>query len=103
MQLAAVERGHRGIVIDDAAARKIDQYSAIAHQRDTIGINDPACRVNQRHVARDKVRVHEQLVQRLFLFNPRRQLPGITHRYCRVVTHDVHAQIERRVGHLDAD
>ncbi len=101
-QLAAIERGQRGIVIHDAAASEVDQHPAIVHQRDALAIDEILGAIQKRHVNRHEIGMLEQLIERLLLLDAGRQLPGIAHGDGRVVADNFHTQLERRVGDFHA-
>ena len=54
-------------------------------------------------MAGHEIRALKQFIEGLFLFHTGGQLPRISHGDRRVETRDLHAEIQRGVGHLDAD
>ncbi len=86
-----------------AARAKFSTDAARAHQLEARLVHQAARGVDQRHVHGDHVAAREQVVEAQRLLDARRQLPGALHRDLRIVAEHLHAQAERRVGHLDAD
>ena len=54
IQVAMTERIGQGLLVDNAAARGIDQYRAGFHSGDALGIQQTAGLVRQRHVNADE-------------------------------------------------
>ena len=61
-------------------------------------IDQVARRIQQWHVQCYKFAVAQQIVQAFGPFYFRRQVPGCVHGYVRVVTHDLHAEPDCRIG-----
>ena len=57
------ERGGDRRFVDDAAARRVDQYRAGLHAREARGVDQMPRRGDQRHVQRDHVGLGEQRVE----------------------------------------
>ena len=102
-QLATVETGQHGGLVDDLAAGEIEHRAALAHERDTRLIDHSARVVGERHVHRHGIAAGEQVVQAERLFDARRELPRALHGDLRVVAQDLHAEMQGRVRDLDAD
>ena len=103
-QLAAIQRlEHRGL-IDDAAAREIQNDAALsacsfrraALTRPRVASSSGTCTVTMSQRA-------EQIVERQRLFDARRQLPCTLHGDLRIETQHSHPKRMRRVRDFDAD
>ena len=102
-ELATVETGQHGCLVDDLAAGEIEHRAALAHERDARRIDQPARVVIELDVDRDGIAAGEQVVQAERLFDARRELPRALDGDLRVVAQDFHAEVEGRVRDLDAD
>src|SRR5690606_27031119 len=67
VQASAVEGRDHGRVVNDRAAREIDQYRLVGHEREAVAVDEVACRLDQRHVQGDRVAALEQVVERIGL------------------------------------
>ena len=61
--LPGIERGTQRLLVDQAAARAIDDAHALLHFGDGRGVDDVAGLVGERRVQRDEVGALEQFVE----------------------------------------
>jgi hypothetical protein len=98
--VTGVERGHERLLVDDAAARGVDQQRAALHLGHRRRPDEAAGLVGQRRVAGDEVGAGEELVQVDQLHaEPRRRLAADE----RVVAQHLHLEAARAVGGDAAD
>ena len=62
-EVAAVERRHERLVVDDAAARQVGDDAARGHERDLAAADQPLRLVVERRVDRDDVRLLEKRIE----------------------------------------
>ena len=100
---AVGDRPAQVVVVDDPAAGKVENGHTLLHAAELLGVDDPAGGVDQRRVQRDVVGLRHQGVEPFGTLHFPRQSPRGLHRDERIVADDVHAQIERGVGHHHPD
>ena len=98
--LARLERLVQVRLLDQPAARAIDDAHARLHATDRLGIDDAPRRVGEWDVKGDEIGPAEQLVERHLLDMKRR---GPFGREVGIVGDHLHAQAERPLGHESAD
>jgi hypothetical protein len=64
-QLAALQRLDERVLVDELAARGVDEARPVDHARDHLRVDDPARLGTERQVERDELRVGERRLHRL--------------------------------------
>jgi hypothetical protein len=98
--LAGLQRGNERGFLDDAAAGAVEQAHAFPAFCQRRLVDEIVRRIRQRHVNRDVVGLHEQLVERHHL-NLHRLRPA--RREIGIVGQDAHAERLRALGDFGAD
>ena len=100
-ELPGPNRLDERLLVDERAARRVDEPRAVAHPRDRIAVDEAAGLVGEGRVERHDVRGAEQLVERLDLLDAQVAEPVAPDE--RVVGDDVHRQPERAPRDLLSD
>ena len=100
-ELPGPDRLDERLLVDERAARRVDEPRAVAHPRDRIAVDEAAGLVGEGGVERHDVRGAEQLVERLDLLDAQVAEPVAPDE--RVVGDDVHRQPERAPRDLLSD
>ena len=98
--LARLERGDKGGLVEQLAARRVDDPHSVAHPSDLLGADRSSRRFVQRQVERDEVGTRENVVERGGLDT---ELAKALLGDVRVVADDFHLQAERPTRDLLAD
>ncbi len=98
--LPGIERLPQRLLVDQPAARTIDDAHALLHRRDRSGIDDVLGLVGQRRVQRDEVGALEQF-RKIDLLDSK--IARALGRQERIVGDHLHAQAVAAVGHDRAD
>ena len=98
--LARFESCDECVVVDEVAARGVDDPHAVAHLRDRVFVDRAARVVGQRQVQGQEVGAREHVVEREALDAELAEALGGDER---VVRDDLHLQAERAPRHLAAD
>ena len=91
--MTGIERGAQRLLVDQPAARAIDDAHALLHRRERLGVDDVLGLVGQRRVQRDEIGALEQLVE-IDLLDA--ELHGALRRQERIVGDHLHFQADAR-------
>ena len=99
---AALQRCRQRHLIDDAAARGVDQHRALLHRRDAARVEQVARRVDQRHMQADHIGAGDHFVEagEAHAARGKRRVVGVHHR---VEGDHVHADALRELRGQLAD
>ena len=103
VQTAFVESVERRRIVDDAFARKIEQHHTFLHRLDALGVDQVAGSGQQRHMQADEIGTLDEIVDVAGPANLRGQPPGGIDGDFRVVTDDIHPELDRCFGKQRAD
>ena len=98
---ARTQRCDERLLVDERAARGVDEQRAGPQQREPGRVDEAARRIRDRQVEADDVGGLERCIDRLGPLDP--ELGHALGRHVRVVGHDVHAERPRTRGHEPAD
>ena len=98
--LSGIKRCAQSRLVDQAAARAIDDAHALFHRRDRLGVDDVSGLLGQRRMQRDEIGALEQIVK-LDLLDA--EIHRALRRQERIIGDHPHAQAQRAVGDDRAD
>ena len=100
-ELAGTKRLGEGVLVDERAARRVDEPRAVTHPGDGVAVDQAVRLVGQRRMERDHVGHAEELVDGLRLLDA--EIPKALGPDERVVRGHRHAEPERTTRNLLAD
>ena len=100
---SALEGFSHGLLIDKRVARKIEETHAVFHLCDGFSADHAFRRIVAGYVDRDIVALRVYIVQISGDVRSSGKAPGCVDRQVRVIAEDIHVEVHRGIGHLNAD